>query len=644
MDIINLITNSSHSFDELHKKLKLKKFELAQELKVLQENGLIIKLNDTFHYAPSLKDIEGYTCFSPNGACWISPIDTTNDFGLSFDNTGQNVLNKKIVRMGDYCFGKVIPVTKEDGSITNSVYITSSVNKKTPDLVLFKNNNKYQIVNNGLYDFITSEALVLKEREYENNTFYLAKNIAGSYKIEKIGALTDVGIETKLTKLLGNVEEFKGNYKIQPKPVLPSFEKDFLTIDSITTKDIDDAICVEKTEKGFSLYIAIANPTLFIEKNSELDIFSKEKSTSFYFPHFTSHLLPRELSENSFSLNLGQKRASMICQIDFDIDGNMKSNSFFEKEVATNYRLTYNDVDAFLKNEKMHESSVVDNGIKNIGDIGEDKKQNLKTQLEYIQFLMEKNPKKEQSEVYENIEFSLNSNGKIENLYIETENGISQKIVEFCMLKANMAAAETILNSEGNGLFRNQLKPPEKQMPKPANYEQNNYGHYGLGAEFYTHFSSPIRRYCDMVVHRSLRNKDAYSVNELNELSKIINIQQYKSKQLTIKVKNLLMEEYKMRLIHNKTLDNAFNIVDIKEHGLMVRNSQLIEAYIPKFIINSPVFDFEKEFKAFSQNAEYLNVIKDNFSVNLAWNNYEYGAENKEKSFDFKKKQPKLKI
>jgi ribonuclease R len=323
-----------------------------------------------------------------------------------------------------------------------------------------------------------------------------------------------------------------------------------VTIDGETAKDFDDAVSIEKTRDGYRLWVSIADVNHYVKENSMLDLEAFKRGTSVYFPDRCIPMLPESLSNGICSLNPGVDRLAFTVEIDFDREGVPLENRFYESIINSNERLTYTTVKELLlnKDKKLREQH---------SNILED----LSTMKELCLKL------KARRDEAGSIDFDLpepqiiiDIEGKIEDI-VRSERNIAHQIIEEFMLSANRAVATYMArmpflyrvhdnpNSEsiqgfiefihnfgyslkkrkdGFHLFQEILKKvdgmPEERLinhvllrsMKQAKYSEENTGHFGLAFDHYTHFTSPIRRYPDLVVHRLLKQmtKGRYTTRE----------------------------------------------------------------------------------------------------------------------------------
>ena len=309
-----------------------------------------------------------------------------------------------------------------------------------------------------------------------------------------------------------------------------------VTIDGETSRDFDDAVYAEKIGRNYRLVVAIADVSHYVRPDDAIDTDAKERATSVYFPRRVIPMLPEALSNGICSLNPNVERLCMVCDMTITYAGNVKSYEFYPAVMKSHGRLTYNQVWDWLENS-------VDNEYKS----------SLHTLYKLFQVL-QKNRRKRGAMEFETVETQMifDDNGKIERIE-EVHRNDAHKLIEECMLAANVCAADFLLRHQHKALYRNHAGPtPEKlavlreqlallglrlgggDKPEPkhygklaeqiaerpdrealqsmllrsmqqAVYEAENEGHFGLAYDYYTHFTSPIRRYPDLLVHRAIK-------------------------------------------------------------------------------------------------------------------------------------------
>ena len=324
-----------------------------------------------------------------------------------------------------------------------------------------------------------------------------------------------------------------------------------LTIDGETARDFDDAVFAEKIGRNYRLVVAIADVSHYVRSDDAIDKDAYQRATSVYFPRRVIPMLPESLSNGICSLNPDVERLCMVCDMTITYAGNVKEYRFYPAVMRSHARLTYTQVWQWLEGggEYPH-------------------KEQLETLHKLFHILQSKRHKRGAME-FETVETQMlfDDKGKIERIIPVVRND-AHKLIEECMLAANVCAANFLLKHKHHGLFRNHLGPtPEKlaalreqlallglslgggdkPMPKhyaqladkiadrpdreliqtmllrsmqQAVYEARNEGHFGLAYEHYAHFTSPIRRYPDLMVHRAIKavlEGGAYAPQSWNE-------------------------------------------------------------------------------------------------------------------------------
>uniref|UniRef100_A0A7V4JPC2 Ribonuclease R n=1 Tax=Thermodesulfobacterium geofontis TaxID=1295609 RepID=A0A7V4JPC2_9BACT len=338
----------------------------------------------------------------------------------------------------------------------------------------------------------------------------------------------------------------------------------FVTIDGENARDFDDAVCVKKTKKGYKLWVAIADVAHYVLKNTFLDREAYLRGTSVYFPNMVVPMFPEKLSNYLCSLNPKVERLAMVVEIDFTKDGEIIKQNFYEAVIKSHARLTYTEV------KKM----IVDKDKRVI-----QKYEALYPMLEVaaeLSFILREKRLKRGGLDFDlpEPEVIINMKGEVENI-VKRERNLAHMLIEDFMITANEAVAEYLTKRGYPFLYRIHEKPdpnkfkqlseiflaygidinhPEELTPhffqelilkcsgkpyaylfnslllrslKQARYSPENVGHFGLASTCYCHFTSPIRRYPDLVVHRTLKRtlrnkKPPYKEEELEIMGKFL--------------------------------------------------------------------------------------------------------------------------
>ncbi len=377
--------------------------------------------------------------------------------------------------------------------------------------------------------------------------------------VEILGDIDDPGMEIEIAvRKYGVPHEFseaakKLSAKL-PSEVKAADLKDrvdlrdvpMVTIDGEDARDFDDAVYCEPVKigrtKGYRLIVAIADVSHYVKPNDALDVDALERSTSVYFPRRVIPMLPEKLSNGLCSLNPDVDRLTLVCDAVITAKGEIKAYQFYPAVIHSAARLTYTEVASILANTKGPEAA------RRIGLVS-----HLTHLYEVFQALLTARQARgaidfETTETY----IVCNAAGKIEKILPRTRND-AHRLIEECMLAANVCAADLLKRHDHPALYRIHAGPTKEKlttlrtflkqvgltlgggdtpsasdyaelMPKvkarpdavliqtmllrsmqQAVYSPDNIGHFGLSYESYAHFTSPIRRYPDLLTHRAIK-------------------------------------------------------------------------------------------------------------------------------------------
>ena len=465
------------------------------------------------------------------------------------------------------------------------------------------------------------------------------KNAEGKI-IEILGGVNEAGVDMLslikeydlpyvFPKAVVNEAKSKGN-KINEKDIKnrKDLRNDIVfTIDGQDAKDLDDAVSVKKLENGnYKLDVHIADVSYYVRENSLLDKEAQIRGTSIYMLGRVIPMLPRELSNGICSLNEGEDRYTLSCTMEINSKGNVVSSDVYKAVINVAKRMNYHDVQAIL-----------DDSNKEITKKYKDYISNFKLMEELAKIL--KNKRAEQG--YLNLEIpeskiDLDINGRVTNIS-KYETSFANEIIEQFMLKANETIAEKFFWLDAPFIYRVHEEPDidkvkelnkflynfglkvkivnEKVYPtefakileevkqkdeekvvsnlilrtlKVARYESENQGHFGIASKYYCHFTSPIRRYPDLFIHRIISN---YLENKYNVSDEFKNEYKAKAEQratsssdrekIATKVERESEDIKKAEYMENKVGEEYEGIVSsITQFGMFVELDNTVEGLI----------------------------------------------------------------
>jgi ribonuclease R len=321
---------------------------------------------------------------------------------------------------------------------------------------------------------------------------------------------------------------------------------DFVTIDGEDARDFDDAVyCERRRSGGFRLYVAIADVANYVKVGSALDTQAYGRGTSVYFPQYVVPMLPEKLSNGLCSLKPEVDRLVMVCEMTISEQGRVSGYQFYEGVIHSAERLTYTIVGQWIKDGHFprHKESL-DSLVALAG---------LLSRVRSARGALDFDTRE--------VGFSFDSEGRVSSVQL-VERNVAHKLIEECMLCANVCTARLISKLKIPGLYRVHEKPEQEKIEylkeflasfnidlgegSPADYQHairqlrelsnghilqiallrsmqqavyqpENKGHFGLGYSHYAHFTSPIRRYPDLLVHRLIKSV-IHSARECKEV------------------------------------------------------------------------------------------------------------------------------
>ena len=437
---------------------------------------------------------------------------------------------------------------------------------------------------------------------------------------------------------------------------LTSFE--LITIDGDDSRDFDDAVYAKPSKGGWKLIVAIADVSHYVSEGSSLDAESFERGNSVYFPHKVVPMLPETISNGLCSLNPNVERLCMACEMNINPLGELLDYKFYSAVMLSHARLTYGQVNEILESKKSPLRNKFSNVVENINF--------LYGLYKTLRISRQKRGVMDFDRIESQILFD--DKGKIENIVARKRND-AHKLIEECMLMANQATAKFLQKNNEDFLYRNHPKPTAEKVEvtrqflsaigltleggiepeskdfakvlrnakgredeniiktvvlrtmKQATYTPINDGHFGLAFEDYTHFTSPIRRYPDLLVHRAikrvLKSKSRPPSKKMIELGAHLSMTERRADDASRDVEQWLKCEY----MRDKVGENFNGIISgVAGFGLFVELSEVfVEGMISIRDLKDDYFIFDDvHHQLKGQNSGKIYRLGDMIKVKVA--------------------------
>ena len=429
----------------------------------------------------------------------------------------------------------------------------------------------------------------------------------------------------------------------------------FVTIDGKSAKDFDDALFAKPNGSGFSLFVAIADVAEYVKFDSALDLEAINRGTSIYFRRKVIPMLPEKISNDLCSLRPDEDKLTLTCEMQLNRNGELDDFKFYNSVIKSKARLTYEKLGKYFEKEKPHMLSEVAESLKS---------------LEKIYRLLAANRSKRQAIDFDLPEYyPLSDKDKRIKNFLPLERNHSHQLVEECMILANVCAAQLVDKSKIPSIYRSHEKPDPLKILNLKNfltsrqiknnmdsykirenliswmkaaktkksseiiniqilrsmslakYDPKITSHFALSLDKYTHFTSPIRRYADLVVHRCIKTliaqnidsknskktfiKDSsfpYSLNSVSDIAEDISIKDRNAEKISRKETKFLQCKCAENYL-GQTFDGI--IVSAFEFGIFIK---ILELNIEGFIHVSKLS--KKDYLVFDESSMSMKSTK----------------------------------
>ena len=410
------------------------------------------------------------------------------------------------------------------------------------------------------------------------------------------------------------------------------FRNDFIfTIDGETAKDFDDAVCIEKVKDGFLLGVHIADVSHYVKEGGFIDAEAFNRGTSVYFPESVIPMLPERLCNDLCSLRPNEDRLTLSCIMKINFNGEVVDSEITTSVINSKYRLTYSFVQDVLDGKVPCEDKKLYLSLKNMDNLTD--------------ILIKK--REEKGSINLDIKESSIS---VDNGEIVVENGVrlkSHKIIEEFMILANVTIAEYFYYLEAPFVYRTHGKPTEERLNnfyafldglgvrykrrkdevfskdfqailnnvnesiaplvnrvmlrsmQKAKYTPTCEGHFGLSEKFYCHFTSPIRRYPDLAIHRIIKHFLSKGINGLNskfsEFTIDASIKSSEREKVAKDAEMAVDDYYKLLYISNFEGEEFDGVISgVSNFGLFVELDNCIEGIVKLETIPGKNYEYDK--------------------------------------------------
>ena len=624
--------------------------ELTNELEEMQRSGEIFKTNKDkyilFNNCPGV--FSGKLSINKKGFGFVI-LPLQDDLYIPESNLNGAINGDlvvcEIVKKGIKPEGRIVRVLKRD---IKNIVGTIEVNKKGFFSFIPDDENlniRFKIDQSSTKDCVEGSKVLLQVGRD------LGNNIYDGFVIKVLGHKNDPGMDIKSIAYKYAIFDEFGPKVEKELEAIPNEvdEKDLsnrrdltnemiFTIDGDDTKDIDDAISVKKTDDGYILGVHIADVSHYVKENTALGDAAFERGTSSYLADTVIPMIPHKLSNGICSLNEGVIRLTISCEMNINKNGNIISSEIFPSYIKSRKKMTYKNVNKILMEDEIPDGyEEYADTLKLMNELAHILRKNL-VKKGYLDFDLDE-PKIVQNEDGEAIDI------------IKVDHKDGEKLIENFMIAANEAVASYISNMDLPFIYRvhdipndekiqefvglvkifgykletriNSITPltmqkildelrdkPEFKIlsnfllrsMKKAVYSKDNIGHFGLASECYTHFTSPIRRFPDLTVHRLLRTylfEGNLSMNIVSYYNSVLpQIAEHSSEREQAAINcERDVDDMKMAEYMEKHIGEEYDgiITSVTNFGFFVQLDNLVEGLVHVKTLKGDYFNFVPE-------------------------------------------------
>lgn len=559
------LTGTDNLFSFIEKTYSLPKEEICKDFYKLLHEGKIFEIRKgKYIVIPSHGYERGIFIGNSKGYGFVTIDGFESDIFIPADKTGGAI-------DGDGVIVKIFSSSEDgqDGEIV-SVFkgvekIAGVITKVGKNFFVEPDNNhipfKVRLIQGGV-KFHINDRVVIKLVRNKSSFSGLVLEVLGKQEDVKaceLAIIRDHGLyeifpddvleeAKKIRQKIGQTQ-IKGRVDLRDKTIF--------TIDGLDAKDLDDAVSIEKTEKGYILGVHIADVGQYVKYDSKLDEEAYKRGTSVYFPTSVLPMLPKQLSNGICSLNEGEDRLTLTCQMLVDEEGNIKLHEIFESVINSKGRLNYTETYKVLcgehadaKHEKFKDELLLMNKLSRAISDKNRRNGTLDFEIPEVQFVFdekgmavdfEKRQRNEAHILIENFMVLANqavakefSDRKIPFVYRVHESPRKEKTLSVVEYLKNLGVSspsvpeiitpkfyQELIRLTANQPFAETVNKVLLRSMQKARYTNKCLGHFGLALEYYCHFTSPIRRYPDLTIHRIIKEclkKKKLSSSRMEEL------------------------------------------------------------------------------------------------------------------------------